>query len=113
MGRKRPPGLIFRGGVWHVDKRICGRRICQSTETADINEAERILARLMEQTRQAMIYGVRPARTFELAAAKFVLEHQHKRSIADDIGRLKGLMPWIGGLPLDRIHGGRLQPWIE
>jgi len=113
MGRKRIPGLIFRGGVWHVDKRICGRRVCQSTETADIHEAERFLARLMEQTRQAMIYGVRPARTFEQAAAKFVLEHQHKRSIADDIGRLKGLMPWIGGIPLDRIHGGTLQPWIE
>ena len=60
-----------------------------------------------------MIYGVRPVRTFEQAAAKFVLEHQHKRSIADDIGRLKGLMPWMGGIPLDRIHGGTLQPWIE
>ena len=59
-----------------------------------------------------MIYGVRPARTFEQAAAKFVLENQHKRSLPDDIGRLKGLMPHIGGLPLDRIHGGSLQPWI-
>ena len=84
MGRKNVPGLIWRGGVWHVDKRICGRRVCQSTGTSEIQEAERFLARLMEQTRQAQVYGVRPSRTFEQAAAKFVLEHQHKRSLATD-----------------------------
>ncbi len=67
----------------------------------------------MEETRQAQIYGVRPSRTFEQAAAKFVIENQHKRSIDDDAGRLKGLMPWIGQLPLDKIHMGSLQPWIE
>ena len=52
----------------------------------------------MEQTRQAQVYGVRPARTFEQAAAKFVLENQHKRSIADDVSRLKDLMPFIGSM---------------
>ena len=29
-----------------------------------------------------------------------MLENQHKRSIDDDVGRLKDLMPWIGGMPL-------------
>ena len=66
----------------------------------------------MEQTRQAQVYGVRPTRTFEQAAAKFVLEHQHKRSIADDVGRLQDLMPYIGDVPLDRLHMGTLQSWI-
>jgi hypothetical protein len=67
----------------------------------------------MEEARQARIYGVRPARTFEQAAAKFVLDHQHKRSLADDIGRLQGLLPWIGTVPLAKLHMGVLQPWIE
>jgi integrase len=67
----------------------------------------------MEQTRQAHVYGVRPTRTFEQAAAKFVLENQHKRSIDDDVSRLKGLVPWIGSAPLDRIHMGSLQPWVN
>jgi integrase len=67
----------------------------------------------MEETRQAQIYGVRPTRTFEQAAAKFVIENQHKRSIDDDVSRLKGLMPWIGQLALEKIHMGSLQPWIE
>ena len=54
-----------------------------------------------------------PSRTFEEAAAKFVLENQHKRSLDDDILQLKLLMPWIGREPMDRMHLGTLQPWIE
>lgn len=113
MGRKRTPGLTKRAGIWHIDKRIGGRRVCQSTDTAKLEEAERYLARLTEQTRQAQVYGVRPVRTFEQAAAKFVLENQHKRSLSSDIGRLKLLIPWIGEIPLDKIHTGTLLPWID
>ena len=112
MGRKRVSGLIMRAGIWHIDKVIFGRRICQSTGTSQLEEAERQLARVMEEVRQAQVYGVRPSRTFEQAAAKFVLENQHKRSIGDDVCRLKGLLPWIGGMALDHIHLGTLQPWI-
>ena len=112
MGRKRVSGLIMRAGIWHIDKVIFGRRICQSTGTSQLEEAERRLARVMEEVRQAQVYGVRPSRTFEQAAAKFVLENQHKRSISDDVSRLKGLLPWIGGVGLDHIHLGTLQPWI-
>lgn len=113
MGRNRNPGLIQRDGIWHIDKRIGGRRMCQSTGTTQLKEAERFLARLMEQDRQANVYGVRPMRTFEQAAAKFVREHQHKRSIDSDGSRLKALMPVLGPLPLDRIHIGMLRPWID
>lgn len=113
MGRKRPPGLVKRDEIWHIDKRIKGRRVCQSTGTADLQEAELYLARLIELSRQAQIYGVRPSRTFEKAATKYVLENQHKRSLRSDVGRLKQLMPWIGSVPLDQLHLGTLQPWIE
>lgn len=113
MGRKKTPGLVQRAGIWHIDKRIGGRRVCQSCETGELTEAERFLARLMEEHRQAEVYGVRPTRTFEQAAAKFVLENQHKRTIDDDIGRLKLLMPWIGQERLDRLHRGSLEPWIK
>ena len=59
------------------------------------------------------MYGVRPSRTFEQAAAKFVLENQHKRSISSDIIQLKLLLPKLGPLPLDAIHPGIMQPWVE
>ena len=45
--------------------------------------------------------------------AKFILDSQHKRSLEDDVSRLKGLLPWIGSVSLDRLHMGTLQPWIE
>jgi hypothetical protein len=112
MGRKRVSGLILRAGIWHIDKHLFGRRICQSTGTARLEEAERQLARVMEEIRQAQVYGVRPTRTFEQAAAKFVLENQHKRSIGDDVRLLKGLMPWIGSIPPDKVHMGTLQSWM-
>jgi len=31
MGRIRPAGLIKRGDVWHIDKTIGGKRLCEST----------------------------------------------------------------------------------
>ena len=71
------------------------------------------VARLVETDRQAQVYGVRPRRSFEQAAAKFVLANQHKRSLSRDIGLLKQLMPWLGALALERIHLGVLQPFIE
>jgi integrase len=113
MGRKKVPGLIWRDGIWHIDKRIGGRRVCQSCGTARLEEAEKFLARLMEEVRQAKVYGVRPVRTFEQAAIRFVQENQHKRSIGSDVGRLKALMPLLGAEPIDRVHIGLLQPWIE
>ena len=61
-----------------VDKHIGGRRICESTGAAHLKEAEHYLARLMEATRQAQVYGIRPSRSFEEAAAKFVLENQQQ-----------------------------------
>ena len=104
MGRKRTPGLVRRQGLWHIDKRIGGRRVCQSTGTIKLEEAELFLARQIEESRQAQVYGVRPTRSFELAAVKFVRENQHKRTIRNDIGQLKRLMPWIGSLPLKRLR---------
>lgn len=108
MGRKSPPGLKMRAGTWHIDKRIEGRRVCQSTGTADLQEAERVLARVIEEARQAQFYGVRPTRSFEQAATRFLVDYKHKRSILDDALRLKGIMPTIGHLPISQIHMGTL-----
>lgn len=71
MGRVRTPGLIKRGGVWHIDKRVTGYgRVAESCGTASLEEAERFLVHRMEVIRQATVYGVRPTRTFREAAAK-------------------------------------------
>ena len=113
MGRKSIPGLIKRNGTWHIDKVICGRRVCQSTGTDRQDEAEKFLARLIDDARQAQVYGVRPSRRFEEAAAKYVIENQRKRSIGDDVSHLRQLMPWIGAASIDRLHRGTLEPWVS
>lgn len=63
----------------------------------------------MDEIRQATVYGVRQKRLFREAATKYLLENQHKRSIATDAIHLKQLDPWIGDKTIDQIHDGTLQ----
>ena len=112
MGRKRTPGLYLRGGVWHIDKVVFGQRVVESTRTSSLEEAEAYLAHRIEEIRRAEVYGVRPKRLFKEAAAKYLQENMHKRSIGDDASRLKGLIPVIGGLPVQQIHDGTLAPYV-
>jgi integrase len=113
MGRKRMPGLIKRGDTWHINKRVDKVRICESTGTDRLEEAEKYLTRRLETIRQAKVYGIRPKRTFREAATKFLLENQHKKSIESDAGRLKILDPYIGDMFLESIHMGSLQKFIN
>lgn len=110
---KKPPGLHQRGQIWWIDKVICGRRLRESTGSNRLEEAEHYLAHRIEQIRQSTIYGVIPARRFEEAAAKYLLEHQDKRSIGRDIQALAIAMPHVGHLLLSQVHMGTLQPMIE
>ena len=113
MGRKRTPGLQKRGEAWCIDKKVFGRRLCESTGTGELEEAEKYLARRLEEIRLATVYGVRPKRTFIEAATKFLLENQHKRSLRSDAGRLRELVKYIGDMPIESIHMGSLQGFID
>jgi integrase len=66
----------------------------------------------MEENRQAIIYGVRPKRIFKEAATKYLLESQ-KSSLRDSALHLKLLDKYIGDLPLESIHMGTLQSYIQ
>ena len=113
MGRKRTPGLCKRGEFWHIDKQVFGQRLCESTYTDSLEEAEKYLANRIESLRQVAMYGARPKRTFREAATKFLVENQHKKSIHTDAIRLKELNSYIGDLYIDSIHMNILQPFIE
>jgi len=112
MGSKKVPGLINRKGIWHIYKAVRGRRICESTGTSDLEEAERYVVRRMEQLRQAEVYGGRPKRTFRQAATKY-LNEATKASIRRGAELLAILDPFVGGLPLEGVHMGTLQAYIE
>lgn len=113
MGRRRMPGLYQRKGIWHIDKTVQGQRLCESCDTDNLEEAERYLVRRLETLRQASVYGVRPKRTFREAATKYLLDNPHKRSIQEDARRLTLLDGFIGHLPLEAVHMGNLQTFIQ
>jgi integrase len=113
MGRKKTPGLYKRNGVWQIDKQIRGVRLCESTGESNLTRAEEYLAKKSEEIRQAVVYGIRPKRAFRLAATKYLNENQHKRRIADTALHLQQLDPYIGHLPIESVHMGTLQPFIE
>lgn len=112
MARKKISGLLKRGDIWHINKRFRGERIRESCGTSDLEEAERYLARRMEEIRQAEVYGVRPKRTFRQAATKYLGEAT-KTTIAEDARNLELLDPFIGDLPLEAVHMGSLHRFIE
>ena len=111
---KRTPGLQRRNGVWRIDKCISGYgRLSESCRTDDLAEAERYLARRLEEIRQATVYGVRPTRTFAQAAKKYLMEHQHLRAPERMAHSIKALLPYVGEKPIDRLHNDTLVPFIE
>lgn len=112
MGKRIASGLRKRGDVYHIEKTVDGRRLFESTGTGDLVEAERYLAKRLEEIRQATLYGVRPERTFEQAAVEYVKAKSHKKSIGKEAERLNKLQPWFGHLALRKLHMGVLQPYI-
>jgi integrase len=71
------------------------------------------LTKKLEEARQAHVFGIRPKRSFRVAATKYLNENGHKRSIETDAHHLKQLDRYIGDLPLDSVHMGTLQPFIK
>jgi hypothetical protein len=66
----------------------------------------------MEEIRQAEVYGVRPKRTWEEAATKY-LNEATKATLGEDAGQLEYLDEYIEDLPLEAVQMGTLQRFIE
>lgn len=113
MGRKRTPGLRKRGTVWHIEKQVLGHKLCESTGTGNLEKAELMLARRIEEVRQAQLFGIRPKRSFREAATRYLEENMHLATISQSAQHLKQLDPYIGELPLQQVHMGTLQPFIQ
>lgn len=110
---KRTPGLRKKGEVWHIEKVIVGQLVRQNTGETELDQAERYLAQLIENRRKEKVYGERLDRTFDEAAARYIEEYGHKRSIDRSIQALKLVMPYIGTVPLLKIHSGALEDYIK
>lgn len=111
---KRLGGLVKRSDIWHIDKQIRGYgRLCESTGSSSLVEAEQFLVRRLDQIRQQIVYGAQPPHTWRDAATRYLREHRHLRSIADTAWHLKMLDAWIGSRDLTQIHDGTLEPFVR
>jgi integrase len=112
MGR-RTPGLVKRGEVWHIDKKIYGQRICESTGSSKLEEAKEILAHRCDELRDFKRFGICLDRSFREAATKYLLTNQHKATIGEDARNIQILDKYIGALPLPAVHMGSLEKYLE
>jgi hypothetical protein len=103
---------VDRGRIWHIDKRIGGRRLQGSTGTRDLEEAEAVLSHILATHHRAKFYGIRPRRLFREAATKY-LEEETKKSLHNDAQALRALDPFIGDLYLEQVHSGTLEPFVK
>jgi integrase len=110
---KATPGLRKKGEIWHIDKTIAGKKLRESTGEKALEAAERYLEKRIREIRAIVIYGDRIERTFDDAAARYVEEYDHKRSIERDIATLKAIMPYLGEVELRKIHAGSLERYIK
>lgn len=110
------PSPIKRNGVWYIDKRIRGSRTRESTGSSNLGETQSYLARWTEEIRQAMLYGVTPQRSFRQAASKYLQDAAvsgEQRNLDRNAQFLKLLDPYIGDLPLQRVHAGTLEGYVR
>lgn len=113
--RNKTPGLNFNGKVWIIDKVIPGvARIYERTgfgksekHRAEIRFAELIAEKYEEKNRR-----IEQVTLFREAATRFLTE-ERKRSLARDAVCLEHADAFIGDLPLEQVHMGTLQPYID
>jgi integrase len=119
MSNRRIPGLTkkaLRDGrfEWYIDKRVKGYgRLCESTGTSEIEDAEAILIKRVKECRDAVVHGIRPRRLFREAAAEYLTRHAERRGIGRDVTALQNLDSYIGSKFLDEIYDETFQPFRD
>ncbi|MDJ0657468.1 MAG: site-specific integrase [Xanthomonadales bacterium] len=93
-----------RGTWWVRFTAPDGRRIHQSTGTADQRQAQEYADRLKAQCWRTRRLGERPRRSWQEAVLRFVRETRHKRSHASDLAKLRWLDHYLGDLMLDQVN---------
>jgi integrase len=78
--------------------------LCKSTGTASKRQAQRVHDKLKTQRWEQSQLGVKPSHTWDDAAAKWLEEATHKRTLARDKSILRWLAPYLGGKDLSTIN---------
>ena len=111
---KKPSGLIKRGKVWHMEKKVRvprgvtvnGRdfiRVRGSTHTSDMLVADVILKKAVDDSLARLLHGQGRDWLFETCVDKFLTERSLKKQ-GNDEARTKVLLRHLKGVPIRMIH---------
>jgi integrase len=67
----------------------------------------------IDELRQTKTYGIARQVTFKEAAGRYLMENEHKRAIRRDADALSMIVPYIGDLPISKVHSGTIQPFVD
>lgn len=97
-------GLSRRGDVWWVEFTTPnGQRVRQSSGIGDEQQAKEYLDRLKVRYWEAQRLGVKPKRSWQDAAVRWVKETSDKRSHDKDVAKLRWLDRYLGRLMLHQV----------
>ena len=113
MAKKRRPGLRKRGEYWHIEKVINGHRIYESTGETTYREAEAYYDHRINDIRQVIVYGDRPAVTFKEAVEKFLREDCPTKSLERAGYAFDNVLPFVGDQQIDQVYDGSLAAFRE
>jgi len=95
--------IIKRGDVFWMDFMVNGQRIRESCKTDDKKLAQRLHDERRAEIWKQRHLGEKPKKTWADAAAHWLKEKAHKRTIDQDRRKLESLEPKIGTLQLTEI----------
>jgi len=97
-------GVFKRGDVWWIDFITTdGRRIRESAGTHDRDKALELHDRMKVRDWEEKRLGVKPDRSWQEAAVRWLKETSHKRSHGKDVDKLRYLDRYLGGLMLSQV----------
>ena len=97
-------GLSRRGDVWWIEFTTPhGQRVRRSSGTDDQARAQEYLDRLKVQYWEQQRLGVKPERSWQEAAVRWVKETSYKRSHDKDVAKLRWMDRYLGHLMLSQV----------
>ncbi len=114
MARER--GLYRRqdSSYWWIDVVLAdGRRVCQSTRSRNLQDAEKYLVRLKAEAYEAAHNRIPQERRWQEAVIRYLEDNAAKRSLVHDKDHLRKLDPYLRDWRLQDIGMDRLRPFMR
>lgn len=95
--------LKLRNGIYWIDVQINGKRIRESLKTDDKKQAQSLYDIRRAELWQGRMLKAKPKKTFREAAARWLVERAHKKSINEDKDKINFFLPKLGDRQLSDI----------